>query len=65
VKVLYDPNAPTRARIDSFESLWLFPLLFAGSGLVFIINYYRCKWSTARKSQLETVSRAPDATVPR
>jgi hypothetical protein len=65
VKVLYDPNAPTRARIDSFESLWLFPLLFIGSSLVFITNYYRWKWSTARKSQAQTVGHTHDVTVPR
>ena len=35
VQVLYSPDNPTRARIDSFGSLWALPLIFGCIGLVF------------------------------
>ena len=35
VHVLYSPDNPTRARIDSFGSLWVLPLVFGSLGLVF------------------------------
>ncbi|MFJ3638338.1 DUF3592 domain-containing protein [Streptomyces sp. NPDC090108] len=34
VEVLYRPGSPEDARIDSFVSLWLLPLVFGGIGLV-------------------------------
>jgi hypothetical protein len=37
VKVLYDPHNPQHAEIDSFVSLWLFPLIFGGSGALLIL----------------------------
>jgi hypothetical protein len=33
VAVLYDPRAPEAASIDSFEQLWLIPLLFSSMAL--------------------------------
>lgn len=35
VKVLYDPENPTDAKIDSFMGLWFGPVLIIGMGLVF------------------------------
>ena len=49
VTVLYDPAVPTHAEIDSFRSIWLFPLLFMGGGVFFVANHYR--W--IRKMKLE------------
>jgi hypothetical protein len=36
VEVLYDPAAPSRARVKSFWSLWLAPLFFGGFGLAIV-----------------------------
>jgi hypothetical protein len=33
VKVLYDPQYPDAAKIESWLELWLFPTIFAGIGL--------------------------------
>lgn len=38
VKVLYDREDPTDARIDDFVSLWLLPLILGGIGTVFFIT---------------------------
>jgi len=35
VTVLYDVSAPKRSEIDSFQTVWLGPLIFTGFGLVF------------------------------
>jgi hypothetical protein len=35
VPVLYDPESPYDARIRSFTSLWLLPLILGGLGLIF------------------------------
>lgn len=35
VEVLYKADSPGDARIDSFLSLWLLPLVFGGIGLLF------------------------------
>ena len=35
VEVLYDPNDPSEAKINSFFNLWFLPLLLAGMGIVF------------------------------
>lgn len=35
VTVLYDPANPEESKIDSFTTLWLFPVIFGGGGLVF------------------------------
>jgi hypothetical protein len=35
VQVLYQPKEPDNARIDSFQELWLLPMIFGGMGLVF------------------------------
>lgn len=37
VSVLYDPAAPTEARIDSFFQLWFGAVILGGIGLVFIV----------------------------
>ncbi|MFH2063139.1 MAG: DUF3592 domain-containing protein [bacterium] len=34
VDVIYDPQDPSRAEIDSFVSLWLGPILVAGGGVL-------------------------------
>ena len=41
VTVLYDPAVPSRAELDSFQSIWLFPCLFTVAGAYFIANHYR------------------------
>ncbi|MEN9206915.1 MAG: DUF3592 domain-containing protein [Gloeomargarita sp. GMQP_bins_120] len=38
VEVLYDPQNPSRARINDFFELWLLPLFFGGFGLFFTIG---------------------------
>ncbi len=35
VSVLYDPNNPYNAEINSFISLWFAPILFLGFGIIF------------------------------
>ncbi len=35
VTVLYDPANPKDSKIDSFTSVWLFPVITAGFGLLF------------------------------
>jgi hypothetical protein len=35
VKVLYDPERPGDARIDTFFQLWFLPLLLGGMGIIF------------------------------
>lgn len=35
VSVLYDPKNPYNAKINSFTSLWLAPILFLGLGIIF------------------------------
>ena len=35
VRVLYDPERPGDARIDTFFQLWFLPLLLGGMGIVF------------------------------
>ena len=35
VRVLYDPEKPADASIDSFESQWLLPTIFGSLGLIF------------------------------
>jgi hypothetical protein len=35
VPVLYDPDDPENARLDSFVQLWLFPLVFGFMGTIF------------------------------
>ena len=37
VSVLYQAGQPEAARIRSFSSLWLFPLVFGGVGLAFLL----------------------------
>ncbi|TXT37503.1 MAG: hypothetical protein FD138_645 [Planctomycetota bacterium] len=37
VTVLYDPTDPQRARIESFVTLWLFPTIFSGIGVVMLV----------------------------
>jgi hypothetical protein len=34
VRVLYDPRDPGGAQIDSFEQMWLFPMVFGGVGFL-------------------------------
>jgi hypothetical protein len=36
VEVLYDPQNPTDARINTFIQMWLGPLVIGGVGLVFL-----------------------------
>jgi Protein of unknown function (DUF3592) len=36
VEVLYDPEAPSRARVNSFRALWLGPALSGGVGLLLL-----------------------------
>src|ERR1043166_6393646 len=35
ITVLYDPASPEKANIDSFQTVWLGPLVFTGGGLLF------------------------------
>ena len=37
VRVLYDPDEPTKAKIDTFAALWLGPIILGGMGVVFAI----------------------------
>jgi hypothetical protein len=37
VRVLYSPDRPERAQIDSFVQLWLISVVFGGVGLVFVV----------------------------
>ena len=37
VPVLYDPGSPYDARIRSFTSLWLLPIVLCGLGLIFAL----------------------------
>lgn len=37
VTVLYDPNDPQRASIESFVTLWLFSTIFGGIGVVMLV----------------------------
>ena len=37
VTVRYHPNNPHDARIDSFVSTWLFPVIFGGLGLIVLL----------------------------
>ena len=37
VTVLYDPRDPSHARIESFVTLWLFPVIFGGIGAVMFL----------------------------
>lgn len=37
VTVLYDPRDPQHARIESFVTLWLFPVIFGGIGAVMFL----------------------------
>ena len=41
ITVLYDAKVPTHAEIDSFESIWLFPFIFMGTGVFFVVNHLR------------------------
>ena len=36
VEVLYDPDTPSRARVNSFPALWLGPALSGGVGLLLL-----------------------------
>jgi hypothetical protein len=36
VTVLYDATDPSHATIQSFEQLWLLPVMFSGMGLLFV-----------------------------
>ncbi|GEB52011.1 MULTISPECIES: DUF3592 domain-containing protein, partial [Streptomyces] len=36
VEVLYRPGSPGDARINGFASLWMLPLIFGGTGLLFV-----------------------------
>lgn len=36
ITVLYEPDNPSRARIDSFLDLWFLPVIFGGIGAAFI-----------------------------
>src|SRR5690349_9784154 len=36
VEVLYDPDTPSRARVNSFRDLWLGPALSGGMGLLLL-----------------------------
>jgi hypothetical protein len=38
VKVLYDPNTPTRARINGFSTLYFFPILLTVIGVGMILS---------------------------
>ena len=42
VTVLYDPSAPKNSKIDSFETVWLGPLLVTGIGL--LSGGFACFW---------------------
>ena len=42
IAVLYDPSKPTNCNIDSFQSVWLEPLLLSGFGLLF--GGFACFW---------------------
>ena len=38
ISVLYDPLAPDYASIDSFETMWLYPVFFISVGSFFVIG---------------------------
>lgn len=37
IPVIYQPDQPEKAKIDSFFEVWLFPLMAAGSGCVELV----------------------------
>jgi hypothetical protein len=37
VKVLYTPEDPNTARIDAFDTIWMFPLITVGMGMLFLV----------------------------
>ncbi|RII17822.1 hypothetical protein DSC45_13040 [Streptomyces sp. YIM 130001] len=51
VEVLYDADSPGDAEINSFVSLWLLPLIFAGAGLL-LVTLGTVMAVTARKRAL-------------
>jgi hypothetical protein len=49
VPVLFNPDKPTDARINSFESLWLFSAVFLGIGLfAFLVAFQNWKNASER-----------------
>jgi hypothetical protein len=40
VEVIYDPEHPSRAEINSFVRMWLFPLIFGGIGILILIGLF-------------------------
>ena len=44
VAVLYDPTAPSNARIDTFANTWLFPLGTFVIGCVFAAIHFALDW---------------------
>jgi hypothetical protein len=64
VPVLYEPDRPTLAKIDSHLQLWTFPDVFGGIGFVFVLLSYVVRsferWRDRRRldgRQLETTPR--------
>ena len=50
VPVLFSPDDPQSASINSFTSMWLLPLLLGGGGLVFVIGGLGLGTFVARKA---------------
>lgn len=51
VRVLYDPAAPQRAEIDSFETLWMMPAVFFATGLACVAAGFGAAWTLRQVQQ--------------
>jgi Protein of unknown function (DUF3592) len=71
VRVLYDPERPGDARIDTFFQLWFLPLLLGGMGVIFAgigaagIGAGRSGRAAATRPETTTAAVAPTRAVER
>ncbi len=67
VSILYDPDRPGEAKVDSFYARWAEPLLFSGIGLTFLLVGIGLLWSSWRRwrSQLRRARAKPSAAADR
>ena len=47
IAIRYDSTAPVRVEVDSFQSVWMFPVIVTGLGIFFIVGHYR--WMARQK----------------
>jgi hypothetical protein len=53
VTIFSDPHAPQHSKIDSFQTVWLVPLIFTGFGLLFGGFAYFWLFAATRGIKLE------------